>query len=402
MPSTTPPSLAPTLRLAGLPFFLFAMPVMFAVAPTPTGVFGPAFAIFWLLVNRGQAWTLFSTATMTQLVTAMGVWGLLGMLWAIDGKLAGQDAALFLLECVPLTLLAHACAHEDLEREPLACGLLAGLACAGLLLALQMHFGFLIRSLVPGADHPVAGIKLNVPAAALAITCWVGLGACAKRQTCWRVLGVGSVLLVAWAAAVGEGSAPRLALIVGAVTFVATLLLPRAVLAGIALGTVLLHVLSPFLGRMKGLVNFVTDHSWLHRLDIWNLTGQLIWQRPWLGYGFKNSDAIPTGTAQMPLTHLMADLPSYPHNVLLQVQLEQGVPGVLLFYAALAFVLWKLHQQPPISRAVGASLIASGLSVWVVGYPLTRGHWVGWMCFTGIAFTAAAPAIGRRLAPASP
>jgi malonyl CoA-acyl carrier protein transacylase len=83
------------------------------------------------------------------------------------------------------------------------------------------------------------------------------------------------------------------------------------------------------------------------------------------------------------------------HNVLLQVQLEQGVPGVLFFYAALAFVLWQLHRQPTLPRAVGATLLATGLSIWVVGYPLTRGHWVGWLCFTGIAFTAAAPAMAR-------
>ena len=47
-------------------------------------------------------------------------------------------------------------------------------------------------------------------------------------------------------------------------------------------------------------------------------------------------------------------------------------------------------------RAAGLAVLAAALGVWLVGYPFSRGHWVGWLCFVAVAYTATtSPASGR-------
>gem|GEM_PF-1300600 len=375
------------LRPAGLSLFLFAMPVMFALAPTPTGLIGPLFALWWLAVNHRAVRPALGTAAMPGLVLAMSAWGLLGTLWALNARVAAVDAGLFLLECGPLTLVASVCASRpDLDRAALTKALLAGIAVAVLLLAVQMHWGFLIRSLLAHGAPINAGLKLNVPAAALAILVWIAPALALRLSTPWRLAAGLALGLMAYSAWAGIGSAPRLAFVVGACTWACALVLPRLALYGLGVAVALIHFCAPFLGSSVWITQRVADLSWRHRIDIWEYCGQLIAERPWLGYGFKNSDYVPGGRWLMPLTQQPAALPSYPHNVLLQIQLEQGLPGVLIFYLALSYLLCRLARYSSVPRAAGLALLGTGMSVWLVGYPLSRGHWVGWLCFAGIAW----------------
>ena len=375
------------LRPAGLALFLFAMPTLFALAPTPTGLFGPLFALWWLAVNHRVVRPALGAAVVPSLVLAMSAWGLLGTLWAINAHVAAVDASLFLLECGPLTLFAAVCAgRPDLDRPALTKALLGGIAVAVLLLAVQTRWGFLFRSWLAHAPAVDAGLKLNVPTAALAILVWIAPALALRLSAPWRLVTCVALGLMAYSVWAGIGSAPRLAFIVGASTWACALVLPRLALYGLGVAVALIHFCAPFLGSSVWITQRVADLSWRHRIDIWEYCGQLIAERPWLGYGFKNSDYVPGGHWLMPLTHQPADLPSYPHNVLLQIQLEQGLPGVLIFYVALAYLLCRLARSAAVPRAAGLALLATGMSVWLVGYPLSRGHWVGWLCFAGIAW----------------
>jgi hypothetical protein len=63
------------------------------------------------------------------------------------------------------------------------------------------------------------------------------------------------------------------------------------------------------------------------------------------------------------------------------VQVELGVPGMLLFYAVLICLLRSCLAAPSPLRAAGLSFIAATLSVWCIGYPLWRSAWVAWLLF---------------------
>ena len=192
------------------------------------------------------------------------------------------------------------------------------------------------------------------------------------------------------------GSAPRLACAVAAAIYALAWVAPRLAAWAIALGCGVMHAASPFLGGVSWIAGHLGEYSWRHRLDVWALTGQLIAERPLLGYGFLNSDDAPFAPYLMPLTRHPADMPSYPHNVLLQVHLEQGLPGVVLFYSALGYLLCRALRHTGPGRAAGLAVLAAALGVWLVGYPFSRGHWVGWLCFVAVAYTATtSPARGR-------
>jgi O-antigen ligase len=184
-------------------------------------------------------------------------------------------------------------------------------------------FWILALTLLLAHGAPInAGLKLNVPAAALAILVWIAPALALRLSMPWRLAAGLALGLMAYSAWAGIGSAPRLAFVVGACTWACALVLPRLALYGLGVAVALIHFCAPFLGSSVWITQRVADHSWRHRIDIWEFSGQLIAERPWLGYGFKNSDFVPGGRWLMPLTHQPADLPSYPHNVLLQIQLE--------------------------------------------------------------------------------
>lgn len=386
------------IRTSGAAAFLVLMPLLFVFAPTPTGLVGPLMAIGYLGVNQRALRQRWREAMMGLLVLLVGGWGLLGWFWAIRPGPAATDAALFLLEMLPLCLMAHLLAVAGGQQLHLNRALIAGLALAAVLLAIQVRFNFLLRSLLPGADQPVAGIKLNVPAAAMAIAAFAGLAASARLSWRWQLLSGLTLLLIGWCALAGVGSAPRLAIGCGILTYAVARLAPRLTAWAIAAVCGLVHVAAPFLGGFGWATALLHDYSWRHRMDIWALAGRLIADRPLLGYGFLNSDAAPFAPYLMPLTQRPAAIPSYPHNVLLQVQLEQGLPGVVLFYAALGYLLCRVLQQGSAARAAGLATIAAALSVWMVGYPFSRGHWVGWLAFVGIAYAATSAGATRAAA----
>lgn len=384
------------LRMTGVATFVFALPLLFAFAPTPTGLVSPLVAMVWLWLNRGDLRRRWRQAVLGQLVLLAGLWGVLGWFWAVRPSVAATDAALFLVEVLPLCLMAHLLAVEGGRHPRINRAFLVGLALAAALLAVQIRFDFLLRSQLPGAGQPMPGLKLNVPGAALAIVAWAGLAASASLPRRWQALSVLTLLLLGWCALAGVGTAPRLAFAGGALVYGVALLAPRLAAWSIALGCGLMHAVSPFLGSFSWASTHLTEYSWRHRMDIWALSGHLIAERPLLGYGFLNSDAAPFQPYMMPLTHQPADMPSYPHNVLLQVQLEQGIVGVVLFYTALGYLLCALQRYATPVRAAGLATLSAALCVWMVGYPFSRGHWVGWLAFVGLVYAATGAARAGR------
>jgi O-antigen ligase len=193
--------------------------------------------------------------------------------------------------------------------------------------------------------------------------------------------------LIGLSAFAGDGSAPRLAFAAGGAMYVAAYWLPRASAVLLVAALVMIQVSAPRL-LSTDLPRTTSDHSLWHRMEVWALAGELIAARPLLGYGFSNSSVIPAQAGTLPLTGERRVIPMYPHNVLLQVRLELGIPGVMGFYGALVYVLWRLMAFPALVRAAGLAMVAAALSVWCVGYPLWRSTWLAWLWFGAIAWSA--------------
>lgn len=83
--------------------------------------------------------------------------------------------------------------------------------------------------------------------------------------------------------------------------------------------------------------------SWQHRLGIWSFVGKRALDRPMLGHGFDSSRIIGRESGNVPIFvpgQQLKDhqLPLHPHNFALQVWLELGAIGVMLFAVVLLMI----------------------------------------------------------------
>ncbi|MBM4226575.1 MAG: hypothetical protein FJ164_02320 [Gammaproteobacteria bacterium] len=379
--SDTPPS---TLAWRGLAPLLVITPGLMALSPATVGVFVPLYALIWLgfRPQRFVCWQAVRSP-LSLLIMAVVAWGALSSLWAVDGSLALEKSLKFGLVCLPPLWAAQILRVRGTDAQVCARLFLWGMIAGTGLLAWQTFGDVLLRDPLLGRETLNAAIKTNVPGAALAILAWVlplarSHLAGVQRWLCLLVMVVIGICTLA-----GDGLAPVLALTAGAFCFLLARLTPMTCAALVMTGVVAAHFAAPRLQSLD-LARSV-EPSIQHRMDIWALAGELSAERPWGGYGFSNSGAIPAQQGAMTLTGLPREFPLYPHNILMQVQLELGIPGMLLFYAFLALLLKAAIALPPAARSAGLALIASALAIWLVGYPLWRSTWVCWLLFGAVA-----------------
>lgn len=111
-----------------------------------------------------------------------------------------------------------------------------------------------------------------------------------------------------------------------------------------------------------------------HRLLIWSFTGDRIAERPLGGWGLDSSRAIPGG--EDPIRPGETWLPLHPHNAPLQLWLELGVPGAVLFAFVVALAWRALAHAgwPPLFFAAAGG----SLTIAFVGCFATYGIWQEW------------------------
>jgi len=111
-----------------------------------------------------------------------------------------------------------------------------------------------------------------------------------------------------------------------------------------------------------------------HRLLIWSFVGDRIAEHPLRGWGFNSSRLIPGGGD--PIRPGETWLPLHPHNAPLQLWLELGVPGAVLF-ALLTAYLWLALARTGWARLYAAAA-GAGLATVLVASCATYGIWQEW------------------------
>ena len=115
-----------------------------------------------------------------------------------------------------------------------------------------------------------------------------------------------------------------------------------------------------------------------HRYFIWRFALDKAKERPLLGWGFDTSRSVPGGHTNIDFGKEL--MPLHPHNAVLQVWLELGIPG--LFF--LAAVIWLLFRPPHDRPAViGAGLVRPlTLLMLFAVINATFGIWQSWWLAT--------------------
>ncbi len=115
--------------------------------------------------------------------------------------------------------------------------------------------------------------------------------------------------------------------------------------------------------------------SWQERLDIWMKTVELINERPILGWGLGTSNRIEelTGAGATSIIQV------HPHNIPLQIRLEAGLPGVILFCCLIGMFWGYAYKQT--DRAFAGACVAS-LVIYLSFAMVSFNAWHSWWLST--------------------
>jgi exopolysaccharide production protein ExoQ len=303
------------------------------------------------------------------------LWGAMSALWSVD-PIRSLIVAVRLAGLFALGLALVAAVNSIAAPGRLTLLLVVGLAL-GIVMALsEITTAGALSSYF--SDRPYQPARLNQASIAFAVLLLPAAAvlACLDhkiRAALLAIAAAGTICVLA-------GTAAKTALIAG---LPAGLLLRRfgpVVARAAAVISIVVIVTAPLsfakLERLPALSESADSVklSAGHRLLIWSFAGDRIAEHPLVGWGLDSSRALPGG--RDPIRPGETWLPLHPHNAPLQLWLELGVPGAVLFALVVASAWRALADTgwPPLFFAAAGA----GLTVAFVGCFATYGIWQEW------------------------
>lgn len=124
-----------------------------------------------------------------------------------------------------------------------------------------------------------------------------------------------------------------------------------------------------------------------HRLFIWHFVAEKIYLKPVLGYGFNSSKDIATDKDITLYNHNeFFPLPLHPHNNIMQVLLETGIIGLILFTAFSCSILTKIAKRYH-EAAASTACFVSYFSIGMISFAVWQTWWVASGLFAALMVT---------------
>jgi len=349
---------------------------------------------------RARGWRFpWSLKLLTVPALAALAWGALSALWAVDPELTLSRAAkLTVATGFGVVMLVGIVNLPQTRRFQLGIALCAGLMLALLIVAIDLSLtGGLRRAIRDDASYfGMASLNNGMT--------WITLLIWPSTLWLWRVLAETGrwwsrlVALVPIAACVPllmklESQSSLTAFGLGLLTFVAVAALPRlvpyAMAISVAIGTIAAPVMVLVVFNATRLAEWFQGlpSTMVHRAYIWDFTAQRIMERPILGWGLDSSRVIPGGGAMVTdinpaLSHdvygLMELMPLHPHNAPLQLWLELGLPGAMLFAVVTGALLVAigLRIRDRLATATAATVLVVAIALSSFSYGIWQTWWL--------------------------
>ena len=348
------------------------------------------------------------------LLGALVAWGLVTLFWSLEparglvtaGKLGFLFAGGLLLAGAAATL------GPD-DRRRIGTALCIGAFAALALLGEEMLTGGALSRPVRGAAGAARyePFQFNAATTVLAVLIWPALIALRTRwgtRACAAGLAAGLAVLTTTESTTGAIAAAVGALAAGWGLFGRSCAPVRRIAAGCVIAA-LVAVPAYSVGVKtvdEGKVPSYTVSSMLHRLHIWDFAAAKIREKPVFGWGLEASRSIPGGHAPRPppagrtVAESIADsyraqlMPLHPHNAGLQVWLELGVPGILLFGGFLVWLLRAMGRRalPGPLPCLCLAQFASAFTIAELSYGAWQSWWVAALALACALTIAVLPA----------
>jgi exopolysaccharide production protein ExoQ len=374
-----PGALEAGLCIAALLFFplLVVVPRGIAALASIAGALGGA-----LVLARGRPLAPFFLSVPALILAALWGWGLLSAAWAIDPLRALVQAARLCGLFVAALALAAAAEAVSVPRRQASffmAGFVAALAMAALDLATN---GAISKPFSNRVYQPAWLNQASVVFAILLLPTAALLVASGRRALAAVFAAAAAATVLALA-----GTAAKAALAFGAPVAALCWWRRRATVRIAAMVWVAAVIAAPLsfaqLDRVSGFLHFADEVklSAGHRLLIWSFVGDHIAERPLVGWGLDSSRDIPGGKDL--IRPYETWLPLHPHNAALQLWLELGLPGAVLF-ALLGAWLWRAlaaADWPRLYAAAAGGSLATALLATTGTYGIWQEWWQGSLAF---------------------
>lgn len=368
--------------------------VMAAIAPV--AVLGGKGMVLVLGIGGSAAlFELIRRGRVTSLRHPLWLSGLLGaaFLWMfIDGLFLHPDGFnwLVLIKIVTICLMGQAflvCVkdlqlpHSRFLENALLVGVGAAVIMAGLYVTVLGISGHMLWG--SNVANPMASIRPG--SGVIAALIWPCLAIVWQRGWRWRL----AAALLAAVAAISAGGAAALSLAMGCIAFVVIIVFARkgAVLLVLLSVTVVMvmpalfsHVVTP-----NQVINAlpVLGDSAQHRLYIWEFVGNHVFEKPLGGWGLDASRSLAGGNSPAPVGDAL--LPLHPHNAAIQIWLELGLPGALIFAGLLGFILLSTAKTPKgdLRAATSTALVVTLMGIAMLSFGIWQSWWLATLWLVG-------------------
>jgi len=269
------------------------------------------------------------------------------------------------------------------NRLPLKKALILGILAAILLFFIEYSsHGFLTRIF----KNTFSLYMLDRGCAVLSITVWVAiiiLLSSGKRRHALMLY-----ILVLYLLSISDSLASFLGFSIGGITFILARFIKPIFFKLIAISLITGSLLFPIIAKQiepqyLSEKYLTTQPSAAHRLFIWHFVANKITLKPIVGYGFASSKYIEVKDTEMIdyKGEKWHPLPLHPHNNILQITLELGIIGLILF---LSLVYKYLKQIGNIkSNNLKAVSYACFINYYIIGM-ISYNIWQIWWISSGI------------------
>jgi len=349
----------------------------------------PALPVLWIAIIylragrypwEGRSW-LIPTA-----LIGIVVYGTLTVIWSVSPDRTLHIAIRLAPIVVGGWLLIGAAAHlDERARRRTSTALLFGGAIALVLIGIEVATDGLIQGLLRGAGFKATGnlYHLNRAASQVAISIWpLWLILDRRLGPVAAAAGVGLAVVALFAL---NPDTPLLTVIAGVIFLALAYVAPRIaqglMIAGVlaaALAIPLYPLILPIIDSSLSSFN-ISDFTLRHRFAIWEFAATRTMEQPIFGWGLGTSRVVPgaDGIAEQ-LGRGAETLPLHPHNALLQLWLELGIPGILLALIAVVTVLARISRYISGRKelAMALTVIFSATLIAELSYGIWQSWWL--------------------------
>lgn len=371
-------------------FFAFTAPLLAMYAPLSIApVFG-IMAIYpvFVFMREGSLRTILDSSVNKIFIVAL-MYALISTLWAIAPKETLHlwvRMSMFFIGGVALVTYARKNEYKDKIFTALLCGIIVTIVVAN------------IESLTDGLVNKTARIlfedflhskahnanyleDLNRGASFLSIITWPML--CYLFDN-----GRARTAIILFAAVLGtimqlDSFSSIIGFIIGGIVFTivyckkekALKVFAILVVIGVFSGAGLAKIMDA--NKLIGNVPVVPGAASNMRLYIWDYAAEQAYKKPIFGWGFNASRSYPVQESEY-VDGGRSPLPLHPHNNTLQVWLELGLVGLVLFSAFLSITLLGIASMPVNSYIMAAhsALFANYFVMGQTGYGIWQNWWV--------------------------